>query len=92
MDSMVPNRAAAALTRPPRFRWFRSSTVNQWAMWSLLACTQSRVSSRPAPDSRRRAAWYTSKAWPPEGARVSTTQILRSGNSTRSSSAARRLF
>ena len=27
LKSMVPNRAVAALMRPPRFRWFRSSTV-----------------------------------------------------------------
>ena len=32
---MVPNRAVAALIRPPRFRWFRSSTVNQWQTLAL---------------------------------------------------------
>ena len=31
MLSMVPTRAVAALTRPPRFKYTRSSTVNQWA-------------------------------------------------------------
>lgn len=41
MESMVPTSAVAAETRPPRFRKFRSSTVNQWQTWSLLSSTQS---------------------------------------------------
>ena len=39
MESMVPKRAVAALTRPPRFRWFRSSTVNQWHWWGRVSRT-----------------------------------------------------
>ena len=48
-ESMVPNSAAAALTRPPRFRWFKSSTVNQWQMFPLAPSAKSKTSSRVFP-------------------------------------------
>ena len=36
MPSIVPTSAAVELTRPPRFKWFRSSTMNQWHwLWMM---------------------------------------------------------
>ena len=39
--SIEPRTAVAALTRPPRLRKWRSSTVNQWQRWSLFCSVQS---------------------------------------------------
>ena len=46
MPSIPPTKAVAALIRPPRFRWFRSSTVTQWQMCSLFSSTQAWSCSR----------------------------------------------
>ena len=44
--------AVVAEMRPPRFRKWRSSTVNWWHRLSLLASTQSRTSSMDLPSLR----------------------------------------
>ena len=43
-------KAAAALTRPPRFKKNRSSTVNQWQRCGMVSRTKSATSSIDAPD------------------------------------------
>ena len=91
MFSMVPIIAAAPLTRPPRRKKCRSSTVNQWHRWLRLASVQSATASRLSPALRRIAACQTSSPSPMLAARVSTVRILRSRNRSRSSSTAIRL-
>ena len=78
----------AALIRPPRFKWFRSSTVNQWQIRPLTASAKSRTSARDLPFFRSWAHSHTKSPCPREAQRESTTQISASGNSVRSSSAA----
>ena len=88
MDSMVPNRAAAALTRPPRFRWFRSSTVNQWHTFALVSSAKTWTWSMVFPFRFSWTQRYTSSPWPKEALSVSTTKIFRPGYASRRSSAA----
>ena len=52
MESMVPTNAAAAETRPPRRRWLRSKTVNQWQTLPLFSSSQATFSARLMPASR----------------------------------------
>ena len=49
VPSRPPTKATAGLTRPPRFRYSRSSTVNQWARFSRSFSTKAATSSMEAP-------------------------------------------
>ena len=85
MESMEPTTAVAAEMRPPRLRKWRSSTVNQWQRRSLFSSTHSRTSSMSLPSFFSCAASHTSRPWPREAARVSTTYTFRSGYFSESS-------
>ena len=88
MESMVPSSAVVALTRPPRFKKFRSSTVNQWQTVRRLSSTHLASSAAVRPFRFCSTAKYSSRPWPREALRESTTWISASGNSARRSSAA----
>ena len=88
MESMVPTKAVVALTRPPRLRKFRSSTVNQWQMLSRFSSTHAASSAAESPALFCWTARYSSKPSPREALRESTTCISASGNSDRRSLAA----
>ena len=88
MDSMVPKKAVAPEMRPPRLRWFRSSTVNQWQTFPLVVSAKVWTSSNVRPRSFSLAHRYSSSPWPREAHKLSTTRILAWGNSPRRSSAA----
>ena len=80
MPSMVPTSAVAVETRPPRFRWFKSSTVNQWQSRSTFSFSQARTSSKLFPCWRSLAACQTSSPSPIEAQRESKTSSRRLGN------------
>ena len=88
IESIVPRNAAAAETRPPRFKWLRSATVNQWQNLPLFFSTQSKFSLRLMPASRLFSTYSTSRPSPIEAHLESATSTFLPGNFASSSSLA----
>ncbi len=85
--SREPATCAAALMRPPRRRYFRSSTMKNWRIRPQFSSACRMISSAVQPFSSILAASSTTRPSPNEAPQVFSTRIMRSGYSPRSSSA-----
>ena len=78
----VPIMAVVLETRPPLYKWLRSSTVKLCTTLSLWLLTKFIISSMDFPDFFISTALYTIRPSPIEAANESTTTILASGCSS----------
>ena len=88
MFSAEPTIAVVAGILPPRFKYIRSSTINQWYILSLFSSRYLAFSSMLMPPSRFFTAISKSAPIPPVAASESTQTSLASGYFSLSSSAA----
>ena len=79
MSSIVPKNAAEDDTRPPRFRYPRSSTTNAPCAHMKLAFSHASTSSMLAPSARISTACLTSSPCAIDMASVSNTSMRLPG-------------
>lgn len=84
----VPIMAVVLETRPPLYKWFKSSTVKLCTTLSLCSLTKSIISSIDFPDFFISIALYTIRPSPIEAAKESITTIRAPGCSSITSLAA----